>query len=318
MSEDKLYPIKLTPVFKDYIWGGNKLLTDYNKITDLEKVAESCELSTHPDGESVVATGIYKGLTLSEYIKRNGKECVGSCAAGLNFFPILIKLIDAKDNLSVQVHPDDEYALMHEGGYGKTEMWYVLDCEPDSYLYYGLNRTLTKEEFRQHIENNTILDVLNKVPVHKGDVFFIPAGTIHAIGAGIVICEIQQNSNTTYRVYDYSRKGKDGKQRELHIEKALDVADLAQAPALKPISHENIDLLASCKYFTVCRLHTENKTTVKIDKTSFHSLIVTEGNGMIRMNNIETEFNMGDSIFIPAQDGCYEIIGKCDIVLSHI
>ena len=236
----------------------------------------------------------------------------------MDYFPLLIKLIDAKDNLSVQVHPNDEYAFAHEGGYGKTEMWYVLDCEPDSYLYYGLNRTLSKDEFKKHIENGSILDVLNKVSVHKGDVFFIPAGTIHAIGAGIVICEIQQNSNTTYRVYDYNRKGKDGKTRELHIDKAIDVANLVQAPELLPIPQEDIALLVDCKYFTVYRLRTKNKTTAKIDRTSFHSLIVTEGRGIIRMNNTETEFDKGDSIFIPAQDGCYEVIGKCDIVLSHI
>lgn len=182
-----------------------------------------------------------------------------------------------------------------------------------------MSRThISTDEFKKHIEDDTILDVLNKVPVHKGDVFFIPAGTIHAIGAGIVICEIQQNSNTTYRVYDYNRKGKDGKPRQLHVDKAIDVANLIQAPELLPIPQEEIALLAVCKYFTVYRLRAEHKTTVKIDKTSFHSLIVTEGNGTICMNNTETKFNKGDSIFIPAQDGCYEIMGKCEVVLSHI
>ncbi len=311
-------PIKLLPVLKDYIWGGKKLKTNYNKKTDFDTVAESWELSAHPDGPSVVFGGEYDGCTLAEYTIKAGKEVLGIKAQDMDCFPFLIKLIDAKDNLSVQVHPDDKYAFAHEGGYGKTEMWYVLDCEPDSYLYYGLNRTLSKDEFKRHIENDSILDVLNKVSVHKGDVFFIPAGTIHAIGSGIVICEIQQNSNTTYRVYDYNRKGKDGKPRELHIEKALDVANLIQAPEQLPIPQENIALLAECKYFTVYRLRAEHKTPVKINKTSFHSLIVTKGNGTICMNNTETEFNKGDSIFIPAQDGCYEITGKCEIVLSHM
>ena len=311
-------PLKLTPVFKDYIWGGTKLKTDYNKQTDLDIVAESWELSDRPEGQSVVSGGEYDGCSLEKYIAIAGKEVLGTRAQDFEVFPLLIKLIDAKNNLSVQVHPDDEYALLHEGGYGKTEMWYVMECDSDAYLYYGLNKTLPKDEFKKHIENDTILDILNKVPVHKGDVFFIPAGTIHAIGAGIVICEIQQNSNTTYRVYDYNRKDKDGKPRELHIEKALDVANLVQASELLPIPQEGISLLAHCKYFTVYRLRVEHKATVKINKESFHSLIVTEGRGIIRINNTETEFNKGDSFFIPAQDGCYEMIGKCEIILSHI
>ena len=311
-------PIKLLPVFKGYIWGGNKLKTKYNKRSDFSVIAESWELSAHPDVQSVVSGGEYDGCTLEEYITKAGKEVLGTKAQDMDYFPLLIKLIDAKDNLSVQVHPNDEYAFAHEGGYGKTEMWYVLDCEPNAYLYYGLNRTLTKEEFRQHIENNTILDVLNKVPVHKGDVFFIPAGTIHAIGAGIVICEIQQNSNTTYRVYDYNRKGKDGKSRELHIDKAIDAANLVQTPELLPIPQENIALLVGCKYFAVYRLRIENKATVKIDRASFHSLIVTEGSGVIHLSNTETTFDKGDSIFIPAQNECYEVIGECEIVLSHL
>ena len=318
MSERNSNPIKLLPTYKDYIWGGTKLIDDFNKKTDLAILAESWELSAHPDGQSVISGGRYHGCKLEEYMTKAGKEVVGTKAQDRDVFPVLIKLIDAKDNLSVQVHPDDEYALLHEGGFGKTEMWYVLDCEPDAYLYYGLNKTLSKEEFRLHIENDTILDVLNKVSVHKGDVFFIPAGTIHAIGAGIVICEIQQNSNTTYRIYDYNRKGKDGKPRELHIDKAVDVADLAQVSELPPVPQEDVALLADCKYFVVYRMRVDHKTTVKINRTSFHSLIITEGSGMIRMNNTETEFNKGDSIFIPAQNGCYEILGTCEIVLSHI
>ena len=244
--------------------------TEFNKKTDFTAIAESWELSAHPDGQSVVSGGAYDGCTLDEYITKAGKKVLGIKAQDMDSFPLLIKFIDAKDALSVQVHPDDEYSLLHEGGCCKTELWYVLDCEPGAYLYYGLNRTLSKDEFKKYIENDTILDVLNKVSVHKGDVFFIPAGTIHAIGAGIMICEIQQNSNTTYRVYDYNRKGKDGKPRELHIEKALDVVDLTQAPKMKPIPQNDVALLAECKYFTVYRMRTEIKKSVKIDKTSFH------------------------------------------------
>lgn len=308
-------PIKLTPVIKDYLWGGTKLITEFNKKTELEKAAESWELSTHPDGESVVATGVYKGLTLSEYIKRNGEECIGKRAAKFDFFPILIKLIDAKDSLSIQVHPDDEYALRVEGEYGKTEMWYIVDCEPDAYLYYGLNRTVTKDEFRKRIEDNTLLEVLNKVPVHKGDVFFIPAGTIHSICSGILICEIQQNSNTTYRVYDYDRRGKDGKPRELHIEKAVEVSDLCPAPPQKKYDGNK---LAECKYFTVEKLSCHGSLEIKTDTGSFRCLTVLEGSGTLESDGASMSISKGESIFIPAREGKIVLNGEADAVLSYV
>lgn len=308
-------PVKLTPAIKDYLWGGRRLITDFGKETELDKAAESWELSTHPDGESVIASGAFAGVPLTEYIERNGKECIGSRAAAFDFFPILIKLIDAKDSLSIQVHPDDEYALRAEGEYGKTEMWYIVDCEPDSYLYYGLNREVSKEEFRERIENNTLLEILNKVPVHKGDVFFIPAGTIHAICSGILICEIQQNSNTTYRVYDYDRRGKDGKPRELHIEKAVEVSNLFPAP---PQEKRSDNILASCKYFTAEKITCEGVCKVKTDSGCFRSLIILEGSGSFEMNGEIWEVRKGDSIFIPAQDGSFTLNGSLDAMLSYV
>ena len=164
--------IKLTAPIKDYLWGGTRLKTDFGKVTDKEKAAESWELSTHPDGESIVSGGEFDGMTLSQYIKANGgDECIGTRAAEFDFFPILIKLIDAKDNLSIQVHPNDEYAMRVEGEYGKTEMWYIVDCEDDAYLYYGVNRDITKLEFEERIKNNTLLEILNKVPVKKAMYF---------------------------------------------------------------------------------------------------------------------------------------------------
>ena len=318
MNKIKSEPIKLVPAFKDYLWGGTKLKTEFNKKTDLDIVAESWELSANEDGQSVVSGGEYDGYTMREYIAKAGKTVLGSKAQDMTYFPLLIKLIDAKNNLSIQVHPDDKYAGRVENSYGKTEMWYVLDCEPDAYLYYGLNRVISKEEFKERIDNNTILDVLNKVKVHRGDVFFIPSGTIHAICAGIVICEIQQNSNITYRVYDYNRKDKDGKPRELHIDKALDVTNLRQAPELPSIPQGDDILLASCKYFNVRRLRVNEKKEIDIDDTSFHSLIVTDGSGYINMNGTKIEFQKGDSIFIPAQNGSYNLSGNFEIVLSQI
>lgn len=196
-------------------------------------MAESWELSTHKDGESVIRDGEYMGMSLSSFVAQDKENILGKNASKFEFFPILIKFIDALDSLSIQVHPSDEYALTNEKEYGKTEMWYILDCEEDAFLYYGFNREITKEEFRKRLNDNTILDVLNKVYVKKGDVFFINAGTVHAIGKGIMICEIQQNSNTTYRVYDYNRKDKFGNLRDLHIDKAIDVSYLSPCEPYK-------------------------------------------------------------------------------------
>ena len=216
-----MHPIKLKAPCKDYIWGGTRLRDEYQKGEGMEKIAESWELSCHKDGQSIVASGDFFGYTLSSFIEKNGKQILGTNCEKFDDFPILIKLIDAKDNLSVQVHPDNEYALRVEKEYGKTEMWYIVDCDPDAELIYGFKEVVTEEVFKKSIETNTLLEITNSVPVKKGDVFFIEAGTLHAIGKGILIAEIQQNSNTTYRVYDYGRLGTDGKPRELHIEKAL-------------------------------------------------------------------------------------------------
>lgn len=311
-----LSPVKLVAPIKDYLWGGTKLITDFNKKTNLEKAAESWELSTHPDGESVVCGGEFDGMKLSEYIKANGGDAlIGARAAAFDFFPILIKLIDAKDNLSIQVHPNDEYALRVEGEYGKTEMWYIVDCEDDAYLYYGLNREVTKEEFEARIKDNTLLEILNKVPVRKGDVFFIPSGTIHAICSGILICEVQQNSNTTYRVYDYDRRGADGKPRELHIEKAIDVSNLFPAP---PIEKKNSQTLASCKYFAVEKLVCNGEVTVKTDDSCFRSIVVIDGCGTLEMNGSSVSLCKGDSVFVPAQNGTIDLTGNFEAILSYV
>lgn len=308
-------PVKLLPAFKDYLWGGDRLKKEFNKKTDMDIVAESWELSTHKDGQSIVATGEYKGMLFGDYIKNNPYDVVGKKARKFKFFPILIKFIDAKDNLSIQVHPDDEYSLRVNGEYGKTEMWYILDCEENSYLYYGFNKKISKEEFKKRIENNTLLEVLNKVNVKKGDVFFIEAGTVHAICKGIVICEIQQNSNTTYRVYDYNRKSADGKPRELHIEKALEVSITEPGREFKK---GNDNVLASCKYFTVEKYDISDELEIDITLDSFKSIIITEGSGSIIYENEKIDFIRGDSIFIPSQDSKVKIKGICEIIVSYL
>ncbi len=304
---------KLSPAFKDYIWGGQELKKNYNKNFDGDILAESWELSCHPDGVSIILNGTYAGQTLKDYLTINPKA-VGSYGDGFKEFPLLIKFIDSKQDLSIQVHPDDEYALANEGEYGKNEMWYIVEAKPDAKIYYGVNQEITKEEFAQHIKNNTITDILNEVPVHAGDCFYIAAGTVHAICAGIVIAEIQQNSNTTYRVYDYSRKGVDGKERPLHIDKAIDVSTLS--PTKNIIN--NSSTLIDCKYFAVDDLLISGGQTLTSDETSFHSLLVLSGAANVNCNNEEISITKGDSVFISASSGSYSINGDCHILLTRL
>ncbi len=319
-----MYPIKLKPAFKDYLWGGTRLRDDFGKDCDFNKIAESWELSCHKDGNSVVADGEFAGLTLAQYIEKEGKSVLGTNCEKFENFPILIKLIDAKDNLSVQVHPNNEYAQRVEGEYGKTEMWYVVDCDEGASLLYGFKHNITKEEFRERIENNTLLEVTNSVPVKKGDVFFIEAGTLHAIGKGILIAEIQQNSNTTYRIYDYGRVGADGKPRQLHIDKAVDVTNLC--PAKPYPQSEPVDMggwtkkrLAKCEYFTVDVINVDTSAALEADKSSFVNILVLDGGCVLSSEgNDAVELKKGDSVFIPAGLGKFELTGKCSAVMTHI
>lgn len=318
-------PIKLIPAYKDYIWGGNLLKTKYNKVSDKEIIAESWELSCHKDGQSVVANGKHAGKTLSEYIESVGREVLGSRSKRFKDFPIMIKLIDAKNDLSVQVHPEDAYALKHEGGFGKTEMWYILECEEGASLIYGFKRSISKEEFAGRIKDNTLMEVVNKVPVKKGDVFFIDAGTLHAIGKGIVLAEVQQNSNLTYRVYDYGRSGADNKPRELHIEKAIEVTNLdspARSPAAQgqPEDYEGFTrtLLARCEYFHTEAIEVKTKASFDVNDESFVSVICLDGNTELVYGKEIMSVQKGDSIFLPAGLGRYEITKPCSLLVTRV
>lgn len=318
-----MYPLKLTPAFKDYLWGGTRLRDDYGKKCDYDKVAESWELSCHKDGNSVIANGEAAGMTLADYIKKEGKSVLGTNCDRFENFPVLIKLIDAKDNLSVQVHPNNEYAQRVEGEYGKTEMWYIVDCDKGATLLYGFKHDVTKEEFAERIKNNTLLEITNAVPVKKGDVFFIEAGTLHAIGKGILIAEIQQNSNTTYRVYDYGRVGADGKPRQLHIKKALDVTNLHPAkpyPVTAPVTENGCtkQLLSKCEYFTVYKMNIESSADFNADSTSFECILNLEGDIRLTCGDYEIELKKGETAFIPAGCGKYTITGKCEAILTRI
>lgn len=316
-----MYIMKLDAPCKDYLWGGTRLRDEYGKKSDKDKIAESWELSCHKDGQSVISNGEYAGKTLSEYIEISGKTVLGKNCEKFEYFPILIKLIDAKDNLSVQVHPDNEYAMRVEGEYGKTEMWYIVDCEEGAELLYGFKHEISREEFAERIKNNTLLEVTNNVPVHKGDVFFIDAGTLHAIGKGILIAEIQQNSNTTYRIYDYGRVGADGKSRELHVEKACEVTKLI--PPVRPTkpmgdtiskAGYNITLLATSEYFNVNKLDITEKAALSATENTFCSLLALDGTFKIG----DIILNKGESCFIPAGYGDFTIEGKGEVILTDL
>lgn len=314
--------LKLKPVFKDYIWGGTRLRDDFGYECDIEPIAEGWMLSCHKDGKSTVIGGEYDGLSLEEIIEKSGKEkTIGTKSAEFPYFPVLIKLIDAKDNLSIQVHPDNEYAERVEHEFGKTEIWYVLDATDDAKLIYGFKDKISSKEFKTAIENNTLMDVLNVVNVKKGDLFFIEAGTVHAIGKGALIAEIQQNSNSTYRVYDYGRVGKDGKPRELHIQKAVDVSKTEPAKYdIKPFGEpENVSggvkqLLTECDLFTVYHYDINSEMKFSTDEKSFNHVLVLDGAGEIN----GAAFKKGDSFFIPANFGEYKIIGNAEILVTNI
>lgn len=314
--------LKLNPVFKDYIWGGTRLKTDYGFDTGYDKTAEGWMLACHKDGMNTIDGGEYDGLSLDDVIKSEGLENVGgkNCLK-YPYFPVLIKLIDAYDSLSIQVHPDDDYARKIENEFGKTEIWYVLDAIDDAQLIYGFKEEISKDDFRTAIENKTLLEKLNSVTVKKGDLFFIEAGTVHAIGKGALIAEIQQNSNCTYRVYDYGRIGKDGKPRELHIDKAVDVSNTVPPKYdIKPFGNEIENdgyisqVLTKCDLFTVDRYAVENEVVLNADESSFNHILVINGNGAVNGRKAKK----GDSYLVPAGYGNYTISGKIEVLVTRV
>lgn len=320
----------LKPALKETIWGGNRIRNDFEMETDLNNIAEAWVLSCHEDGESTVIGGEFDGKTLSEVLEKDiGMGALGTNCKGcesIEDFPILIKLIDADDKLSVQVHPDDEYAAANEKDVrGKTEAWYIIDCDDDAELIYGFNDDISKEEFREAIESGTLLDKVNRAKVKPGDVAFISSGTLHAIGKGILLAEVQQSCNTTYRVFDYNRKGLDGKPRELHIDKAVDVTKCTVPegtldPEGIPVKHDGYVsvLLSECPYFTMTSIDVDSLYADTADETSFISLIALDGKGTIKCGNEEREIKKGDSIFIPANSGSFYVSGKVKLLHSKV
>lgn len=340
---------KIHPACKQYLWGGEKLIREYGISSPNTPLAEAWVLSAHSDGDSRISfsdearfsegaessegtassegrffsegDSCSHGESFAEYLKSH-PEAAGSLGKAFPFFPTLIKLIDAKKALSIQVHPDDSFALSREGQYGKTEMWIVLEREEGAFLYFGFQKDYTEEEIRRAIEEENFPSLLCKVMVEPGDVFFIPAGTVHAIGAGILLAEVQQNSNLTYRVYDYGRKDAQGNTRELHVEKALEVMNRKQLSAYrqeafkkqgkKPVgekatgesatgekvAEKNVYLerIGSCEYFTVDRLFLEENAfySGKLTEESFLSLLVLEGEGVLTAETKHAKENHPD------------------------
>lgn len=311
-------PFLLLPAGKDYLWGGTRLRDDFGKQLPITPLAETWECSTHPDGQSTAADGPFAGMKLGEILAEH-PEFLGThplqLTGGRAELPILVKLIDASRDLSVQVHPDDAYALSREGQRGKTEMWYILAARKGAELIYGFSQDVDAARVRRALEEDTIGNYLNHVPVRKDDVFFIPAGTVHAVGAGVLLAEVQQSSNLTYRLYDYHRVDRDGKPRPLSVDKALDVADLRSSAVprqpMRLLHYRNgcaSEMLSRCRYFRVDRflLNTELNRDLAAFQTgtnSFHVLLCTEGCGVLSAGSRTLNFFRGDCLFIPASSG---------------
>ncbi|MGO5337380.1 type I phosphomannose isomerase catalytic subunit [Bilifractor sp. LCP19S3_H10] len=313
-------PILLAPSGKDYLWGGNRLKTEYGKDIELTPLAETWECSVHPNGPCYAISGEYRGMSLAEIIQMH-PEYVGHKN---NQIPVLIKFIDAAKDLSVQVHPSDEYAREHENGQnGKTEMWYVLEAKEGAKLVWGFEHKVTKEILEKDITDGTLQNDLHYVPVHKGDVFLIESGTVHAIGEGILLAEIQENSDLTYRLYDYNRKDKNGNLRELHFGKAVQVlnmnpiGDTSQKPRYVRYFYGcSREMLCRCKYFETEKIQVTKGFSFSVMNNSFQVLLCTDGEGGLETDggNRPLRFKKGSCIFLPAGLGRCHVIGSCELL----
>lgn len=308
--------VKMSPYCKEKLWGGTKLMDKYKKLGKGCNIAESWEISAHPNGQSVIATGKYTGMPFGNYLNLMGREILGWKGQFYDRFPILVKFIDARENLSVQVHPNDDYALANENQYGKNEMWYIVEAEPGACIYCGFTSKVSKNEIEKRTENNTLTDIMKAIPVEKGQAYFIPTGTVHAIGRGILLCEIQQNSDVTYRLYDYGRTDRFGNTRELHIKKALDVLKAKESvqELSEPIKDSDGEIICKCKYFTVERYFCNSETVIWGNHSSFTVLVVISGRGLIEIGNDRLDFMSGDSFFAPAGNKPINIKGEAEVL----
>lgn len=319
-------PLKMKPEYKEIIWGGTKLKERYGKEIPFEKTAESWEIAAHPNGVSTVSEGPLMGKTLPELMAEKGEALLGKRVSGSEKFPLLVKFLDAADRLSLQVHPEDAYAAEHENGeLGKTEMWVVLDAAPGAKLIYGVKEGVNRESFGEAMAKGTAEELVNFVSVETGDVFYIPAGTLHAIDKGLLIAEIQQNSDTTYRVFDWNRVGADGKPRELHTEKALDVINFTAPKGKEKVEGLTIKegtntrtILAAGRYFATEKWVVSDTWQQEVDPGRFEILLITEGEGQVSADGETVSFKAGDSFLIPADAGAYMVEGSCECLRSYV
>ncbi|GAB6099191.1 class I mannose-6-phosphate isomerase [Halanaerocella petrolearia] len=322
-----MYPLKFKPIYKEKIWGGTSLADKFNRKIPSDFTGESWELAAHKNGNSKVSNGKLVGKTLMEVIKEKGEKILGKEAKEDYYekFPLLIKILDANDKLSVQVHPDDEYALQYENGeLGKTEMWYVIDAKEDAKLVYGVEPDVSKEEFATSVREGRLAENLIELDVEAGDVIYIPSGTVHAIQEGILLAEIQQNSDTTYRVYDWNRLGQDGRSRDLHIDSALEVINFGKEPEGKvtglEIEKEGYirNILVASPYFITETLDINESYNNNTSNKYFYVLMGLEGKGKIIYKDGSINLHAGETILLPAALGEYEIKGNCKLIKSYI
>lgn len=313
--------IFMEPIYKDYIWGGDNLKKKMNKDTPLEKTAESWEISSNKNGICKIKNEEYKNKSLKDLFEdKNIKEKIfGRKCNNLNEFPLLIKFIDAKENLSIQVHPDDKYAKENGLGSGKTEMWYIIECGENSKIIGGLNTNLAKNELKDIIERDNIKNYLNYIDIKQGDSIYIPAGTVHAILKDTLICEIQQNSDITYRVYDWDRKDKEGKSRQLHKKEAIETIKTEKMPKIvnsrKGLQSQKI---AQSEFFEVEKIDSKQCYIDYSNLDTFYAINVIEGNGNIETPSHIYELQKGDSFLVPATLGEYKINGDMKLLKSFI
>jgi mannose-6-phosphate isomerase len=300
---EKLYPLRLNPVYKDYIWGGNRIPKLFNRSKPDGIYAESWEISTHPDGKTAIANGSLVGKTLGDLLPEYKTALLGTNVKG-DDFPLLIKLIDARDTLSVQVHPNDGNAAS-VGGDPKTEMWYFLEGDGSTQIYCGLKPGVGRAEFLKAMENKTFAGIMQSIPAEKGGAVFVPGGCVHAIGAGCLILEIQQNSNTTYRIYDWDRVDASGKGRELHIDKALKVIDWENNG--DPRCQVRGTTIQSCEFFQLDRFELSAAQKFPTLGKSFQALFIAEGSGKISWADGEEKLSPGQSWLVPAALGEYSV-----------
>ncbi len=317
-----LYPLKFHPIFKDKIWGGKKIQSILKKdFSPLDNCGESWEISGVPKNESKIKNGQFSGETLNQVIKEFKGRLLGHRIYRKfeNEFPLLIKFIDANDDLSIQVHPGDDLARKRHKSFGKTEMWYIIQADENAELIAGFNRDMDKNLYMDHFDKGTLMDVLNREKVEAGDVFFIPAGRIHTIGKGLLLAEIQQSSDVTYRIYDFDRKDSNGNTRELHVNEALDAIDYNFYPEYKSKYNEKMDQpveLVRSTYFTTNKLSLQS--TLNRDIKNYDSFVIyicLDGQGHIEHNDTRTRIGMGEVLLMPAEIEHYSLIPEGQIKL---